>query len=327
MNKAEAKLKAKRLTNDSKGNVKIKRLVNATKGIMSEKYGLGEPLISHIHEGETIHFLFLARQKCPEIHQKRESGLLSNLSSMQVSPPFSDGASVSHNKGAYFSLITDNRVAFITGVHTTDGSSVTDEVFQRELSQIQDVEINKGSVKISMVITDIEGTKIKFWGRLDEWKDLQRAESYINRIIDTHSSDSNSASSKQTQSSINESSDIDDLNPEEFEHYVADIWEERGWNVEVTQSSNDRGIDIVATKSNPFQQKQLIQAKKYAQENSISSTDVQQYASLYQQEESVDSVVIVTTSYFTTNAKDRAEDLNVKLVDGEKLEEMSKKHN
>ena len=74
MNKNEAKLKAKRLTKGSKGDVKTKRLVNATKGIIDEKYGLADPLISHIPEGETVHFLFLARNKCPVIIYPNSGG-------------------------------------------------------------------------------------------------------------------------------------------------------------------------------------------------------------------------------------------------------------
>jgi len=112
------------------------------------------------------------------------------------------------------------------------------------------------------------------------------------------------------------------LNEYEFEYLVADLWEKRGWNTKVTQGSNDRGIDIIAKNSNPFPQKHLIQAKRYARDNKIGSPDIQQYSSLQHQEENVDAVVIVTTTSFSSPAKETAEDLNVKLIDGSALYNM-----
>ncbi|WP_262178357.1 PQQ-binding-like beta-propeller repeat protein [Haloarcula laminariae] len=114
------------------------------------------------------------------------------------------------------------------------------------------------------------------------------------------------------------------LTPEEFENFVAQVWSERGWTANVTQMSGDSGIDIVATKESPFQQKQLIQAKRYGPDTAVSSPDIQQYASLRQQENNVDSVVVVTSSRFSKQAVQLAEKLNVKLVSGEELYELFK---
>lgn len=105
----------------------------------------------------------------------------------------------------------------------------------------------------------------------------------------------------------------------EFEYLVADLWERRGWETEVTQGSSDRGIDVIAEKQSPFHQKQLIQVKRYARDNTIGSPDVQQYSSLRQQEDNVDAVVIVTTGSFSQQAERTADDLNVKLIDGSDL--------
>jgi ribosomal protein L37AE/L43A len=105
----------------------------------------------------------------------------------------------------------------------------------------------------------------------------------------------------------------------EFEHLVADVWEQRGWETTVTTGSGDRGIDVIATKESPFFQKQIIQAKRYKQSNTVGSPDIQQYSSLQQQEPNVDSVIIVTTSSFSPQAKKIASKLNVKLVDGAEL--------
>lgn len=108
----------------------------------------------------------------------------------------------------------------------------------------------------------------------------------------------------------------------EFEHLVADVWEQRGWQTYVTSGSSDRGIDVVAKKNRPFGQKYLIQAKRYSAGNKIGSPDIQQYSSLRHQESEVDAVVVVTTSSFTTQAQQTANDLNVKLINGADLCDM-----
>ncbi len=105
----------------------------------------------------------------------------------------------------------------------------------------------------------------------------------------------------------------------EFEHLVAKIWEEEGWNTQVTSGSGDRGIDVKATKSDPLSRKALIQAKRYGQDNKVGSPEIQKYASLYIQEKNVDTVVVVTTSSFSSQAKQVADSTNVELINGESL--------
>ena len=108
----------------------------------------------------------------------------------------------------------------------------------------------------------------------------------------------------------------------DFEHFVGDLWERMGWQTTVSQESVDAGIDVIATKSTPFEQKAVIQAKRYGENTTVGGPDVQQYASLKQQVPGADTVIIVTTNTFTRAARDRASDLNVKLVDGDGIMEM-----
>ncbi|WP_192918508.1 restriction endonuclease [Salinigranum salinum] len=112
------------------------------------------------------------------------------------------------------------------------------------------------------------------------------------------------------------------MNGYEFEKAVADLFEQRGWETTVTNKSQDRGIDIIAERTDPFIEKMVIQAKKYALDNKIGSPDVQQYNSLRSQVDGTDKVIIVTTSSFTKQAKSVANDLNVKLIEGTTLCEM-----
>ncbi|XGI84708.1 restriction endonuclease (plasmid) [Halorutilales archaeon Cl-col2-1] len=122
---------------------------------------------------------------------------------------------------------------------------------------------------------------------------------------------------------------LQEMTPREFEHFVADLWERRGWDTaEVSDKGADAGVDVVARKDGVFEEKQVIQAKRYSRKknNKVEGPEVQQYASLPDQT-GADSVVIVTTGRFTDPAKERANDLNVKTVDGDDILEMIEKHN
>lgn len=94
----------------------------------------------------------------------------------------------------------------------------------------------------------------------------------------------------------------------------------------MSQASIDAGIDVVATKEMPYPQKKVIQAKRYGENTTVGGPDIQQYASLKQQVEGADSVIVVTTSEFTSSAQKRARDLNVKLVDGDRLAQLIDEH-
>lgn len=106
------------------------------------------------------------------------------------------------------------------------------------------------------------------------------------------------------------------IDPDDFEQFVADVWEHLGWRTTVVGEPGDRGIDVIATRG---EQKQLIQAKRYGPTTTVGSPEVQQYASLRLQEDGVDGVTIVTTGTFSDQAEEMAPDLDVLLVDGEEL--------
>jgi len=108
----------------------------------------------------------------------------------------------------------------------------------------------------------------------------------------------------------------------EFEELVADLLEHWGWQTSVTPGSNDGGVDVVAEKRDPFAQTYVVQVKQYAPGNRIGSPGIQQYSSLRQSDTSVDGVVVLTTAGFTSSARDRAADLNVKLLDGDDVYEI-----
>ena len=110
---------------------------------------------------------------------------------------------------------------------------------------------------------------------------------------------------------------LQQMDPERFEYFVADVWSRLGWETDVVGEPGDRGIDVIATA--PEEQKQLIQAKRYGPNTTVGSPEVQQYAALRLQEENVDGVTIVTTGEFSNQAEEMAPDLDVLLVDGSDL--------
>jgi hypothetical protein len=114
-----------------------------------------------------------------------------------------------------------------------------------------------------------------------------------------------------------------DLSPTEFERIVAKIWENKGWETQVTSGTNDTGVDIVATNSAIYDTKAAIQVKRYDPSNKIGRPDVQQYDTLRRQDTSVDLVILVTTSGFSKQATDLAKQLNVKLIGGEQIAEVA----
>ena len=109
----------------------------------------------------------------------------------------------------------------------------------------------------------------------------------------------------------------DYMDGHDFEYYCADILKKNGFsNVEVTQGSGDHGIDILADKDDISY---AIQCKCYS--SNIGNAAVQQAhtgKSIYHK----DIAVVLTNQYFTTQAKEEADVLGVKLWDRDKLQEL-----
>lgn len=112
---------------------------------------------------------------------------------------------------------------------------------------------------------------------------------------------------------------IQSLNSDTFEEFVASVWSAMGWSTRVTQSSQDEGVDIVATKSGIYDEKVVIQAKRYSDGNNVGRPEIQQYSALKKQIPETDAVIIVTSSDFTSEAKILSQELNIKTIAGDKL--------
>lgn len=116
--------------------------------------------------------------------------------------------------------------------------------------------------------------------------------------------------------------DYDDMDGHQFEYFCSDVLKRNGFiNVEVTQGSGDHGIDVLAEKDSITY---AIQCKCYS--SNIGNAAVQQAhtgKSLYKK----DIAVVLTNRYFTSQAKQEADALGVKLWDRNKLEELKSNAN
>lgn len=111
---------------------------------------------------------------------------------------------------------------------------------------------------------------------------------------------------------------LQSMGNEDFEYFVADLWERQGWQTSVSQKSRDKSLDVMAEKADPYDQRHAIQAKRYKEGNRVGGPKISEYASLRDYFDA-DASVVVTTSGYTSDARERAESLNVKLVDGDDL--------
>lgn len=114
---------------------------------------------------------------------------------------------------------------------------------------------------------------------------------------------------------------LHELEPTQFENFLAECWSQRGWETTVTKPGNDFGVDVIARREQITPRKHVIQAKRYDPDKKISLGEMQRYASIREQEDA-DEGYLITTGKFTSPAKEQAENLRINLVDGPQLVEL-----
>lgn len=120
---------------------------------------------------------------------------------------------------------------------------------------------------------------------------------------------------------------IRQIEPLDFEYFIADLWEQMGWETRVTNQSGDRGIDVIASREHPFDQTVVIQAKRYGADTKVGSRDAREYAGSLHEHGSADSAVIVTSGGVTSGAFDSARETGVKIISGQKLATLIQEEN
>lgn len=100
-----------------------------------------------------------------------------------------------------------------------------------------------------------------------------------------------------------------DIPPRRFEEVVAELFHDLGYDVELTQQTRDRGIDLVAvrrTSSVPFDHRFLVQCKRNSARNRVGVEVVYSMLGVGTVEPHT-GLVIATTSTFTRPARQLAE--------------------
>lgn len=112
--------------------------------------------------------------------------------------------------------------------------------------------------------------------------------------------------------------EIDKMSGLEFEELLSEFFKSQGYKVSLTKQSNDYGADLILQKN---KSKIIVQAKRY--KNKVGIKAVQEIIGAIGYYEA-DKGMVVTNSYFTTNAINLAKSNNIELWDRSKLTEMFK---
>lgn len=97
------------------------------------------------------------------------------------------------------------------------------------------------------------------------------------------------------------------MSPRDFEFFVADIFEELGFSVKVTQQTRDGGKDIIATKATPIPYTLIIECKHWDANRKVNVSVVRSVYGV-QVARQANQSIIVTSSGFTKDARDFAEE-------------------
>lgn len=114
------------------------------------------------------------------------------------------------------------------------------------------------------------------------------------------------------------------LNPFEFEQYIGALFQKMGYNVKVTQKSNDGGVDIYAKLNTPTGTSEIIiQCKhKLDPNSSVEVSKVRELFGVLASNKKLNSAILVTNGTFTKKAIEFAKSNNIELIDGIKLQSL-----
>ena len=113
-----------------------------------------------------------------------------------------------------------------------------------------------------------------------------------------------------------------ELDPYEFEAFVAHLFETQGFtNVVLAGRAGDRGVDVIGNDADG--KSTVIQCKRWI--SNVSATPIQRIHS-FAITRGASRKILVTTSDFTPQAIQEAENTDTELINGEKLEELIAQH-
>jgi len=139
---------------------------------------------------------------------------------------------------------------------------------------------------------------LEYVSEISSFKYLHHFSSYIDELLDKNS----------TENSVAEAQYSENMTGHEYEHYCARLFEQEGWEANVTQGSGDQGVDIIA-KRDGFTL--AVQCKKYSQP--VGNKAVQEVFSA-KQHIGADLAVVITNCDYTKSAKELSNTTGVLLL-------------
>lgn len=120
---------------------------------------------------------------------------------------------------------------------------------------------------------------------------------------------------------------LDALSGIEFENLIKQLLELMGFHTEMTKASGDGGIDIIATLDQPLTGgRYLIQCKRYAADSLVGSATVREFYGALTADRRAAKGILITTSGFTAQALEFAENLPIELIGRSRLEQLLKQN-
>jgi Holliday junction resolvasome RuvABC ATP-dependent DNA helicase subunit len=117
--------------------------------------------------------------------------------------------------------------------------------------------------------------------------------------------------------------DLDNLTGIEFEKLITSLLQRMGFHAEMTRATGDGGIDIVAHLEKPFiGGRYLIQCKRYSPEIMVGAPIVREFYGACVADRKAIKGIFITTSAFTAQAHEFAQNLPVELIDGSGLKQL-----
>lgn len=126
--------------------------------------------------------------------------------------------------------------------------------------------------------------------------------------------------SATTGGAVVNADDLAKLTGVEFERLITAVLQRMGFTAEMTRATGDGGIDIVAHLEQPFVGgRYLIQCKRFASDVLIGAPVVREFYGAFVADRKAIKGIFITTSAFTAQAYEFAQNLPLELIDGSRL--------
>jgi hypothetical protein len=161
----------------------------------------------------------------------------------------------------------------------------------------------------------------EFWSRVNKaefWSRVNKAD-YVStsEIIEDYSIGSRSREVLAEDRAFFTHPPLDFMSGTDFEDYMAEVFRKQGYEVELTPTSGDQGVDLLLNKQGL---RVAVQLKRY--QGGVGNKAVQEIHSgkgFYDADEGW----VITTSTYTRSARQLANKLGIRLIDGLELKQLT----